>query len=243
MSSSKPSLADRLYSALLRLLPFDFRSEFGGDMEETFRAQWTSTKTERGSVALLKMWWATIRDIVRMAPREHFSVLAQDTRYALRMMRKNAGYTAAAVIILGLGIGVNTSIFSVVNSVLLQPLPYAQGNQLVVLRQPEPKLGIDDIGFSPLDVADYRQQNGSLSGVVEYHGMSFTLLGGSEAHAVRTGVVSHDFFDLFGVKPVLGRHSCRRRRSRARPPSFCSATNSGSRPSTATQTSSARSIR
>ena len=132
-------------------------------------------------------------------------MLAQDTRYALRMMRKNAGYTAAAVLILGLGIGVNTSIFSVVNSVLLKPLPYTQGDQLVVLRQPEAKLGIDDIGFSPLEVDDYRRQNRSLSGVVEYHGMTFTLLGGSEAHRVRTGVVSHDFFDLFGVKPMLGR--------------------------------------
>ena len=73
------------------------------------------------------MWWATITDIVRMAPREHLSVLAQDTRYALRMMRKNRGYTLAAVLILGLGIGVNTSIFSVVNSVLLQAAAVCAG--------------------------------------------------------------------------------------------------------------------
>ena len=75
----------------------------------------------------------------------------------------------------------------------------------MVLRQSASKLGIDDLGFSPQEVNDYRTQSHSLAGVVEYHGMSFTLLGGSEAHSVRTGVVSHDFFDFFGVKPVLGR--------------------------------------
>ncbi|HUI57689.1 MAG TPA: ABC transporter permease [Bryobacteraceae bacterium] len=205
MSTSKQPLPDRFFQALLRLLPFDFRSEFGADMEETFRAQRSNVERERGLAALLKMWWATIADIVRMAPREHASVLAQDTRYALRMMRKNIGYTVSAIVILGLGIGVNTSIFSVVNSVLLKPLPYAQGDRLVSLRQPEPKLGIDDIGFSPMELGDYRAQNHSLSGIVEYHNMTFTLIGGAEAYRVRTGVVSYNYFDLFGVKPVLGR--------------------------------------
>ena len=103
--------ADRFYRGLLRILPFDFRSEFGDDMEETFREQRAATDRRRTARASVRMWWATIADIVRMAPREHLSVLAQDTRFALRMMRKNAGYTVAAVLILGLGIGANTSIF------------------------------------------------------------------------------------------------------------------------------------
>jgi putative ABC transport system permease protein len=205
MAQFKRSLPERCYRALLGLLPMDFRTEFGEDMEETFRAQHAETSRERGTAGLLGMWWATLRDIVSMAPREHLQVLVQDTRYALRMMGKNAGYTVAAVLILGLGIGVNTSIFSMVNSVLLKPLPYTDGNRLVVLRQPEPKLGVDDIGFSGVEIADYRAQNHSLSGLVEYHGMTFTLLGGSEAYRVRTGVVSHEFFDFFGVKPILGR--------------------------------------
>src|SRR4029077_1769364 len=152
-----------------------------------------------------KMWWATIADIVRMAPREHLSVLAQDTRYALRMMRKNRGYTLAAVAILGLGIGANTSIFSVVNSVLLKPLPYTDGNRLVIVRQQGAKNGVTDMGFSVAEVNDYRERNRSLSGLVEYHAMTFTLLGGTEPHQVRTGVVSAEFFDFLGVKPILGR--------------------------------------
>jgi putative ABC transport system permease protein len=198
----KGSLGDRVYGALLRLLPFDFRAEFGSEMEEVFREQ---RGHERGFAALLRMWGTTIRDIFRMAPREHLSVLAQDTRYALRLMRRNAGYTAAAVLILGLGIGVNTSIFSAVYNVLLKPLPYAQGDDLVVLRQPAQKLGSDNLFFSVSEINDFRQQSHSLTGLVEYHGMTFTLLGGSEARRVRTGVVSPAFFDFFGVTPLLGR--------------------------------------
>ena len=93
-------------------MPFDFRSEFGDDMEATFREQRAATVRRQGGIGIFRMWWATITDIVRMAPREHLSVLAHDTRFALRMMRKNRGYTLAAVLILGLGIGANTSIFS-----------------------------------------------------------------------------------------------------------------------------------
>jgi len=63
MSSRKSNRADRLFSALLRLLPFDFRSEFGTDMEETFREQRTRVRDERGPLALARMWWATAADI------------------------------------------------------------------------------------------------------------------------------------------------------------------------------------
>lgn len=197
--------ADRLYRSILRLLPSDFRNEFADDMEETFRQQRAHARRDRGSFALLRMWGATILDIVRMAPREHFSVLSHDTRYALRMMRTNPGYTLSAVVILGLGIGANTSIFSVVESVLLKPLPYLKGDQLVVLRQQETKRGADDMRFSVREIDDYRRQNRTLSDIAEYHSMTFTLWGRNEAYRVRTGVVSADFFDMFGVKPLLGR--------------------------------------
>src|SRR5579871_5727212 len=201
----RANLADRLYRALLRLLPFDFRSEFGDDMEETFRDQRSETRRERGLGALLRMWGATILDIARMAPREHMSVLWHDTRYALRMMRNNPGFTLAATLILGLGIGANTSIFSLVESVLLKPLPYLQGDRLVVLQQRAAKLGQDNVRFSAAEIDDYRRQSQTLSQLAEYHSMTFTLLGRNEARRVRAGVVSADFFDMFGVKPLLGR--------------------------------------
>src|SRR5437899_5326196 len=205
MSNPKQPLGDRIYGGLLRLLPFDFRSEFGSEMEDVFREQREETERRRGMGALLRIWASTIADIFRMAPREHLSVLAQDMRYASRMMRRNVGYTVAAVTILGLGIGVNTSIFSAVYNVLLKPLPYIQGDDLVVLRQPGLKVGAEHIGFSPMEIDDFRQRTRTLTSLVEYHAMGFTLFGPHDARRVRTGVVSARFFEFFGVKPMLGR--------------------------------------
>src|SRR5579862_9435162 len=156
---SRPPLADRLYQTVLRVLPADFRSQFGDDMEEVFRDQRANVRREGGLAGLARMWGVTILDILRMAPREHLSVLAQDASYACRMMRRSPGYTLSALLILALGIGANTSIFSVVESVLLKPLPYMQGDQLVVLRQQAVKLGQNDVPFSVQEINDYRKQN------------------------------------------------------------------------------------
>jgi putative ABC transport system permease protein len=132
--------------------------------------------------------------------------LAQDAAFALRGLRRDRAFAATVVLTLGLGIGANTAMFSVVDTVLLRPLPYRSGENLMILRQSAAGAGIADLGLSPLEVQDFRSQAASsLSAVVEYHSMNFTLLGGSEARRVRTGVVSWNFFDVFGVKPVLGR--------------------------------------
>ena len=130
----------------------------------------------------------------------------QDLRYGFRMLRRNPGYTVVALLALGLGIGVNTALFSVVYGVLLKPLPYAQGNKLITLRQQFSKMPGDNfLGFSAKEIQDYRQQNRSLTQVEEYHGMGFILLDDKEPAQVRTGVVSAHFFDMLGIKPVLGR--------------------------------------
>jgi len=131
--------------------------------------------------------------------------LLQDVRYGLRSLRRNPGFSAVVVITLALGIGANTAVFSVVRGVLLRPLPYARGEEVVALHQSAPRAGVDDLGFSVKEVQDYRGMSHTLEDVVEYHSMSFTLLGGSEPQRVRTGVVSARFFDLLGVKPLLGR--------------------------------------
>jgi predicted permease len=205
MGARKPSLSDRFYRSLLRLLPADFRGDFGPEMEEVFHEQHASVRRRGDRIGILRLWWETVTGIFRTAPREHFSMLHQDVRFALRMMRKNAGYSAAAILTLALGIGTNTAIFSVIDAVLLRPLPYHKGHELVVLHQEAPRIGIDDMRFSVKEIADYKSQNRSLADLVEYHSMLFTLFSGQEAQRVRAGVVSATFFDMFGVHPILGR--------------------------------------
>ncbi len=134
-----------------------------------------------------------------------FETLWQDIRFGSRMLIKNPGFTLVAVLVLALGIGANTAIFSVVYGVLLRPLPYTDGSRLVVLHQQAPLANVDDMGFSVKEINDYQEQNQSLEDLVEYHSMSFLLLGRGEPDRVQTGVVSTNFFDVLGVKPLLGR--------------------------------------
>jgi predicted permease len=146
------------------------------------------------------------KDEVREADRAVLlETVLQDIRYGARSLRKNPGYAAAAILTLALGIGANTAIFSVVHGVLLQSLPYGGGDRLVRLRADAPGAGIEDGAFSPLDIADIAAQSRSLSAVAEYHSMWFVLLGRKEPERVQTGVVSDSFFDLLGVRPLLGR--------------------------------------
>src|SRR6185437_1695469 len=194
MEKQTLSFSQKLFRALVRVLPFDFRMNYEGEMEE-----------RGGFFEALKLWKETIVGIFTTAPREHWQILTSDCGYALRMMRKNAGFTAVAILTLALGIGANTAIFSVVHSVLLRSLPYPQANQLIFIRQQEKKVGIEDLSFSVKEIEDYRAQNRTLSGLVEYHAMSFTLFGHGDPERVRTGVVSANYFELFGVQPLLGR--------------------------------------
>ena len=148
MKPKSQTWTSRAYWLLLRVLPFDFRAAFGRDMERTFHDQATEAELRQGKTGLLRLWFDTVVGIFRIAPDEHWQILQQDTRYALRMMRQNPGYTAVVVITLALGVGVNTAIFSVVHGTLLRPLPYAQGDQLVIVRQQALKAGIGDVAFS-----------------------------------------------------------------------------------------------
>jgi putative ABC transport system permease protein len=152
-----------------------------------------------GSVALVK------DDCRESWGMRAIDTLTQDVRFALRNLRKYPSYTAVVLLTLALGIGANTAIFSVVHAVLLRPLPYAYGDRLVEVRQQAPKIGIANVGVSVKEIADYRAQTDALDAVVEYHQMSFNMLGRGEASRVQTGVVSANFFDVLGVAPLLGR--------------------------------------
>ena len=126
-----------------------------------------------------------------------------DTRYALRALRNAPGFSIAAIITIALGVAASTAIFSMVNGVLLRRLPIGVGDRFVHLTQPSTQN--EDEGFSVLEVRDLGANTQTMSGVAEYHSMSFQLYGYGEPLRVQTNVVSDRFFDLLGVKPLLGR--------------------------------------
>jgi putative ABC transport system permease protein len=134
-----------------------------------------------------------------------FEELVTDLRYGGRTLLKNPGFAALAVLTLGLGIGANTAIFSVINGVLLKPLPYENGDRLVLIQHQTPLARQQNFGVSITELYDYRQQAASFDGLVEFHQMTFDLLRRGEPDRVATGVVSPNFFAVLGITPVLGR--------------------------------------
>lgn len=205
MPTHSPRFSQKLFRALVRVLPFDFRTNYEGEMEAVFHEQQREAEERGGLLGALRLWKETVVGIFTTAPREHWQILVADCAYAFRMMRRNLGFTLIAILTLGLGIGANTAIFSVVHAVLMRALPYPNGHELIFVRQQEKNIGAQDVGFSVPEIMDYRAENRTLAGLVEYHGMSFTLFGHGDPERVRTGVVSANYFDLFGVKPLLGR--------------------------------------
>jgi putative ABC transport system permease protein len=129
----------------------------------------------------------------------------RDIKYAARSLAANRGFAFVAILTLALGIGANTAIFSVINGVVLRPLPYVNGSRLLLIRQAAPQVGRADMGVSVGEFYDYRAQTTSFDAVVEYHQMTFDLLTRGEADRVNVGVVSHDFFTVLGIQPLLGR--------------------------------------
>jgi putative ABC transport system permease protein len=131
------------------------------------------------------------------------SALIQDLRYGLRMLARNPGFTAVAVLTLALGIGVNTAIFSVVNGVLLNPLPYPQPDRLVALYSHTQQFWTASISYP--NFLDWVRLNRSFSTLAAYRQDNFTLTGSGEPERVSTEMVSANFFSVLGGKPALGR--------------------------------------
>ncbi|MES2124029.1 MAG: ABC transporter permease [Gemmatimonadota bacterium] len=134
---------------------------------------------------------------------ERFGALKLDLTFALRILRRSPGFTIGAVLTLALGIGANTAIFSVVNGVILRPLPYDHPAQLIDLREKHEKGGESDVPW--LNLLDWRERSRSFQGIAAYGSSVSTLLGADVPSRVRTASVSEDFFRVMRVQPVLGR--------------------------------------
>jgi putative ABC transport system permease protein len=134
--------------------------------------------------------------------------LLRDLRYGLRTLRKSPGFAAAGIVILGLGIGVNSAIFTVVNAVVLRPLPFADADRIVRLWHTPPQStfpGMRTFALSPANFLDWEAQSASFAAMAIYRGGQPTLTGHGEPTAVLSLRASASFLPIFGLQPVIGR--------------------------------------
>jgi predicted permease len=132
------------------------------------------------------------------------SGLFQDARYAWRQLAKNSGFTAVAVVTLALGIGANTALFSIVNGVLLNPLPFPNSEELIALHEGKPNFEGGSISYP--NFLDWQKDNHTFAAMAVARSYAFSLTGVGEPEQVRAEFVTPEFFPLLGVKPVIGRN-------------------------------------
>src|SRR5262247_3799544 len=131
--------------------------------------------------------------------------LLQDLRYGARMLLKNTGFTSIAVLTLGLGIGANSAIFSVLNAVLWQRLPYKDPERLVIVWETIPKTGLTENTPAPFNYYAWREQSRVFENLAAWQILLENLTGAGEPEQISGQGVSASFFPLLGVEPMLGR--------------------------------------
>jgi putative ABC transport system permease protein len=204
-----------VYRLLLRAYPREFRVRFGDGMQQVFRDRYAAA-ARRGRAAAAVFLLRTITDVAVNATALRFHAcertpmnwrsLGSDVRYALRMFHRNPVFTALAVAALALGIGANTAIFTIVNGVLLKPLPYGNPDRLVMVWSTNAIEHRDRDVVAPLDYLDYRKA-AAFSDMQA--GYSFILGAplntGAGAEQIVVSVVTPGMFDMLGRAPALGR--------------------------------------
>ena len=204
------------YRWLLWLFPRDVRESFGAEMEELFERQ----RATRRGWAGARLWLRAIADALHYGLGERIGrgkrwratgtrwwmdTLRHDLRHAWRLFVRQPGMTATILLTLALGIGANTAVFSVVNAVLLRPLPYPEPDRLVMVWEKRPAEGVMDNSVSPADFLDWARLNSSFSSMGALSGGTADLTGVGEPIQLTVAAVSAGFFDVLGVRPLVGR--------------------------------------
>ena len=146
--------------------------------------------------------------------------LIRDVRHAGRRLARTPVFTLATLLTLALGIGANTAIFSVVNGVLLKPLPFAEPDRLVGVWQTAPGVNIDDLNASLADYVTYREESRTLADVAIWNGNAVTVTGLAEPERVDGISATFRLLPMLGVQPLLGRAVRRARRRRTAAPKW-----------------------
>src|SRR5258708_25762172 len=207
--------SQRVYRALLYCYPAAFRHEYGNQMQVMFAEQLGEARRTGGRLEQAALWMGASLDIFTIAPKEHWHVILQDLRYAVRIMAASPSFTAVAVLSLALGIGANTAIFSLWNGVLHSSLPGVyKPEQLVMLSNPDMAGGWHGNVTGERDYLTYaefeqlRDHAGGFSGMFasqsSFSNWPVRFEDGAWEEA-RGRLVSGEFFQVLGVSPAIGR--------------------------------------
>jgi putative ABC transport system permease protein len=220
----------RLYAAVLRLLPRDLLAEHGAETRADFARLVRGARSRNGASGVALVLATGLLDVIRRAPVEHLRSARSRRKarppgsdgprrgmgdtvrdfmnemvQAARALSRRPGYTVIAVVTLGLGMGANVAIFTVVNSVLLRPLAYPDSDRIVQIRHHAPGLNLPELNNSPGLIELYREDARSLS-VITATGVGQANLTGVDRPArIQIVVADPQFFEVFATRPVLGR--------------------------------------
>ena len=205
MSPTPPARGERLYLSLLRLYPERFRRRYAAAMLDFYRERRRSTGPGVWPRILIDLLLSAAAERLRAEPRLSgeritMNTLLRDLRLSLRGLGRTPGFTAVVLLTLALGIGANAAIFSVVNGVLLRPLPFHDPDGIVDFRQQEPYSNVSEPEFR-----DYRRDLRPLERLAAYTGYDANLAGDQEPVRLTGARVSDGFFAVLGVDPLMGR--------------------------------------
>jgi predicted permease len=200
--------AKTIYKALLYCYPTEFRHEYGNQMAVLFAEQLSEARRKRSHLQAVGLWLQAVVDTLIVAPSEHRNVILRDLCYALGQLRKTPGFTVVASLMLAIGIGSTTSVFSVVEAVLLRPLPFRVASRLVTITE---KLqgsaigGTDEVGVTAPDIRAYTRDAHAFENLGGYQASSYELSGVGEPYRVNAARLGAGVFATLGVPPLLGR--------------------------------------
>jgi putative ABC transport system permease protein len=190
----------RVYDLLLRVYPSSFRNEYGGEMRAVFARR---RRDAVGAGSIVTLWLGTIAEVAGNAALVHGDLLRQDAGYTLRVLRRTPGFAITAVLIVALGIGATTAVFSVTDFVLIRPLPFPDPSRLVKVWERTP--GYNRLELSAANYRDWTEGSAVFERIGMYHAAAANLLGAGEPLNVFGAAVSADLFPTLGVRPLLGR--------------------------------------
>ncbi len=189
----------RLYDALLHLYPAAFRNEYGDEM----RAIFAQRRRQSRGLGVPALWMDTFFEVLTNALAVHGDILRQDLRYTARTLARAPGFTLTAILVVALGVGANTAVFTVTDFVLIRPLPFPQPERLVKLWERLP--GYTEMELSPATYRDWRRMSHSFEAMGAYTTNSMNLVGEGDPERLVAAAVTSDLFPLLGSQPMAGR--------------------------------------